>query len=290
MQLKDLLAQPQHLPTVPTLVQSLIESFGRDDVSSEKIARLIATDPGLSAKLLRLANSAYFRAARSIGSVDDALKMLGFVMVRNLVIGNGLASACKAAPGMDIKQFWRYSLATACTARWLAAPAQLDPELAFMVGLLHGIGEFPMRTGMAREMKDIDSRVHPLDGGRAEAERDAVGFDHAQVGAALARQWNFPQTIVQAVGAVPGPFSAPPASPMAALVHLAAWRARAHELGYASDKLIATYPDAIAASIAIDRQWMPVLLAKDKVATSAARAMPDIEQLTSGLDEMLDLA
>src|SRR5262252_9130995 len=124
MQLRELLAQPQHLPAIPALVQSLIDSFGREDVSLTAIGRLITTDPGLSARLLRLANSAYFRSTRAIGNVDDALKFLGVKMARNLVIGSGLAAACKPVPGMAIEQFWRYSLATAGVARWLARPAR----------------------------------------------------------------------------------------------------------------------------------------------------------------------
>src|SRR5215510_2347170 len=162
MQLRELLAQPQHLPTIPALAQSLIDSFAREDVSFAEIGRLIATDPGLSARLLRLANSAYFRSARAIGSVDDALKFLGIRMARNLVIGSGLAAACKPVPGMDSRQFWRYSFATACSARWLAGHARQDGELGFIVGLLHGIGQFAMRSGMPQETKRIDDRVHPL--------------------------------------------------------------------------------------------------------------------------------
>src|SRR5262249_53607017 len=144
MELRELLAQPQHLPAVPALVQSLIDSFRREDISLTAISRLITTDPGLSARLLRLANSAYFPSARALGSVDDALKFLGVKMARTLVIGSGLAGACKPAPGMAIEQFWRYSLATAGVARWLSRPARQDAELGFMVGLLHGIGQFVM--------------------------------------------------------------------------------------------------------------------------------------------------
>src|SRR6185295_2968061 len=171
MQIRDLLAEPQHLPAIPALVQNLIDTLGREDVSLTVIGRLITTDPGLSAKLLRLANSAYFRSARAIGSVDDALKFLGVKMARNLVIGGGLAAACKPVPGMEIEQFWRYSLATAGIARWLARPARQDPELGFMVGLLHGIGQFVMRSAMPQDMLHIDTAVHPLGARRAFAER-----------------------------------------------------------------------------------------------------------------------
>ena len=288
MQLRELLEQPQHLPTIPALVQNLIDSLADEDVSLGEIARLIATDPGLVAKLLRLANSAYFRVARGIGSVDDALSLLGVKMTRNLVIGSGLTTACKVAPGLDIQQFWRYSLSTACVARWLAEHARGDSELGFMVGLLHGIGQFPMRAGMPQEMKRIDRSVHALDTQRASAERDAFGFDHAEVGAELARRWRFPETMAHGVGNVPRPTEARPESRIAALVHLAAWRARAEVFGDAPEKLVASYPAAVAKSVGVGKSWMPALLTKAESADTSMRAMPDVATLTSGLDEMLN--
>ena len=287
MQLRELLSQPQHLPAIPALVQNLIDSFAREDVSFGQIARLISTEPGLSAKLLRLANSAYFRPARGIVSVDDAVKMLGIKMARNLVIASGLTAALKVAPGMDIQQFWRYSLSTACVARWLAGRAGQDGELGFMAGLLHGIGQFAMRAGMPQDMIRIDMVVHPLDARRALAEREALGFDHAEVGAELTRRWHFPESIAHGVGSVPRPLEAQPGSPLAALVHLAAWRARVETFGETEEMLLASYPDAVASSQGIARTWMPVLLPDAAPAGRPADAMPELAQLTAGLDEML---
>jgi HD-like signal output (HDOD) protein len=288
MRLQELLAQPQHLPAIPASVQKLIDSFGREDVPMGEISRLISTDPGLSAKLLRLANSAYFRAAGGIGSVDSALKMLGIKMARNLVIGSGLTAAFKVAPGMDIRQFWRYGLATACVARWLAEHARQNSELGFMVGLLHGIGQFTMRAAMPDDMIRIDAGVHPLDARRAPAERAALGFDHAEVGADLARLWHFPEAIVLGIGGVPQPLETRPESPLAAVVHLAAWRARAEIFGDTQEKLLASYPVAVAASLGIDKAKMPALATDGEPADRLIRAMPDVADLTAGLDEMLN--
>jgi HD-like signal output (HDOD) protein len=288
MELRELLAQPQHLPTIPALVQSLIASLAEEDVSLAAIARQISADPVLSAKLLRLANSAYFRTARPIGSVDDALKLLGAKMVRNLVIGSGLTAACKVAPGLDIQQFWRYSLGTACAARWLAGEARQNGELAFMVGLMHGIGQFAMRAGMPREMSRLDAETHPLDARRAMLEQQALGFDHAEAGAELARQWRFPEPIAHGIGSVPAPLDAKPKSPTAGLVHLAAWRARGAALGDGAKKLVASYPEPVAASLGIAKGWMPMLAAKGEESGPSMRPMPELSELTAGLDAMLE--
>ena len=189
---------------------------------------------------------------------------------------------------MDIKQFWRYGLTTACVARWLAERAQQNSDLSFMVGLLHGIGQFTMRAGMPEDMLRIDADVHALDERRAQAERAALGFDHAEVGAELARLWRFPEAIVHGIGGVPRPLEARPESPVAAIVHLAAWRARAEVFGDTQETLIAGYPVAVAASLDIDKSWMPVLLTDSEPDDRPPRAMPEVGELTAGLDEMLN--
>ncbi|MFX5494099.1 HDOD domain-containing protein, partial [Acinetobacter baumannii] len=79
-------------------------------------------------KLLRLANSAFFHASRTIGTVDDALRMRGVIMVRNLVLGNGMVAAFKSTRGMELPQFWRHTLYTAVAARWLSMHAGIHGE------------------------------------------------------------------------------------------------------------------------------------------------------------------
>ena len=93
MDLKSLLDQPNKLPTIPKVAQELIVSFSSEDVSVNDIAQQLSADPVLSAKLLRLANSAYFQLARSIETIDDAMRILGLAMVRNLVLGSGMIGA-----------------------------------------------------------------------------------------------------------------------------------------------------------------------------------------------------
>lgn len=107
MKLDALFQNPTALPTAPKVVEELISSFDKASVSTEEIAKKLSTDPVLSAKLLRLANSAYYHVSRSIGTVEDAVLMLGFVTVRTLVISSGLVSGFKTVPGLDLKQFWR---------------------------------------------------------------------------------------------------------------------------------------------------------------------------------------
>src|SRR3954463_9072629 len=131
MKLDVLFQNPTALPTAPKVVEELISSFDKASVSTEEIAKKLSTDPVLSAKLLRLANSAYYHVSRSVGTVDDAVRMLGFVTLRTLVISSGLVSGFKTVPGIDLRRFWRYTLHTAVGARWMAGKAGENGDLAF---------------------------------------------------------------------------------------------------------------------------------------------------------------
>ena len=142
MDLKTLVDQPGKLPTVPKIVQKLIESFNADNIPSTEIAQQIASDPALSAKLLRLANSAYFHVSRTVGTVDDALRMLGFVMVRNLVLSSGMVAALPMVmPGPAI--IASAPGATVCCAK--AAPAERI-ERAAAIGI--SFMKTPMKTAL----------------------------------------------------------------------------------------------------------------------------------------------
>ena len=285
MDLKTLLDQPGKLPTIPKVAQQLIESFSAEDVSVHEISRQLATDPALSAKLLRLANSAYFNFSRTIGTVDEALRMLGFVMVRNLVLGSGMVAAFRNTPGMDLPQFWRYNLYTACAARWLAAQADHNSDLVFTVGLLHGIGQLQMHAGMPAVMAPLDRELHVLDGARAELEQRKLGFHHGDVAAELAVLWKFPQPMIDALRHTPNPLAAADFSEPAGWVHLGAWRARHEVLPLPEDEFVASYPEKVGRKLNLSPTWMAGLAAQHPAAPPAL--MPPLKELTEGLDAML---
>lgn len=275
MRLEALFKQPQALPTVPKIVHELIESFNSEDISIDAIARKLAADPVLSARLLRLANSAYYHVSRSVGTVDDAIAMLGFVTVRTLVISSGLTNGFKAMPGLDMGKFWRYSLNTAAVSRWLAKATHSNGDLAFTVGLMHSIGQLVMHAGMPEAMLTVDKLASPMDPRRSDIENASFGYDFSKVGAELARQWKFPGAFVDAIAGHTAPLERVPFDPMAAVIHLAAWRARAEENGLSLDEMAGTLPTQVAAKLSLN---VDVLL----------HQMPPLAELSAGLEELIN--
>lgn len=274
MRFDALFKQPQALPTVPKIVQELIESFNQEDISIDTIARKLAADPVLSARMLRLANSAYYHMSRSIGTVDDAMAMLGFVTVRTLVISSGLTGGFKNLPGLDLNRFWRYSLNAAVAARWIAKHAHGNGELAFTVGLMHAIGQLVMHAGMPESMLQIDKIAAPTDPRRIDVEQASFGYDFSVVGAQLARQWKFPPAFAEAIAGFPNPLERAPFDHMAAIVHLAAWRARAEANALSPQELAGTVPRAVCSALGIS----PELLLDE---------LPPLAELSAGLEELI---
>lgn len=274
MKLEALFQNPHALPTAPKVVAELIHSFNDASASTEDISAKVATDPVLSAKLLRLANSAYYHVSRSIGTVDDAVLMLGFITVRTLVISSGLVSGFKTVPGLDLQQFWRYSLHTAVAAKWIAREAGENTDLAFTIGMMHGIGQLVMHAAMPEQAMQLDKIAPPLDSRRIDAEQASLGYCYADVGAELATRWKFPAPFAAGIAAFPDPLQHTPVNRMAAVLHLAAWRARIETSQLTPDEVSACYPGAVAAALGLT----------DGVLTDK---MPSLDELSAGLEELV---
>ncbi|WP_107877873.1 HDOD domain-containing protein [Pseudoduganella sp. UC29_71] len=274
MKLEALFQNPTALPTAPKVVEELISSFDKASVSTEEIAKKLSADPVLSAKLLRLANSAYYHVSRSIGTVEDAVLMLGFVTVRTLVISSGLVSGFKTVPGLDLKQFWRYSLYTACSAKWIAKKTKENTDLAFTIGMMHAIGQLVMHAAMPEQAMQLDKVAGPLDSRRLDAEQASLAYNFADVGAELAKRWKFPETFSETIMAFPDPMNHEHGTRLAGVIHLAAWRARVEENKLTDEEIEACYPTEIAEELGLE----PNALIDD---------MPPPSELSAGLEELV---
>jgi HD-like signal output (HDOD) protein len=274
MDLEALFRQPQALPTISKVVQELIQSFNDEEVAVGQITRRISADQVLSARLLRLANSAYYHVSRTVATVDDAVVMLGFINVRTLVIGAGLTGGFKALPGMDLKQFWRHSLHTAVAAKHLSRGLDLNAELGFTVGLMHAIGQLVMHAGMPQDMLKLDKTVNAMDPRRVALERQSFGYSYVEVGAELSRRWKFPEEFSTAIAASAEPLAWQPFTPLGAVVHIAAWRSRAEENHLNAEEIEVGWPAAVGAQLGLG-------------ANALLQDLPPWAELCAGMEELI---
>ncbi|HEY5579734.1 MAG TPA: HDOD domain-containing protein [Rhodoferax sp.] len=250
MELNALLALPLVLPSIPKVVALLLNELGRSEPDLKTVNQLIATDPALTTRLLQTANAGFFKLSGKINSVSEALAILGLGHVRAMAAQAASGASLKAVPGINLQQFWAYSLNVAKLSRSLAGVVRQNPQAAFTCGLIHAVGELAMHIGMPDEIAALDHEVDPLDLRRAKLEHLSFGFCYAEVGAGFARKWLFPQAIVDALAHQNAPFEDNVYEPLAGVIHLATWRAR--EAGLSANMLAVTFPGAVGEVLGLD--------------------------------------
>ncbi|WPB56198.1 HDOD domain-containing protein [Xylophilus sp. GOD-11R] len=244
------------LPTLPEVAHTLVSTLNDEDIPFEKVQRAISRDPALTAKLIRLANSARFGLPRQVVSLDDAITMAGLNQVRTLAMAACLAGSFAAVKGVDSKTFWQASSATAGYAQWLARTVGADVQQSWLAGFMVRLGELIIAQKMPQEIFEIERLPH-LAGVRWEREISALGFTEAHVAAELASRWNFPETIVRGLRAAADPLAAEPFDRIGGVVHLGALLA---ELALDEHKnpvdAIAALPPDLVRLLQLDPSWL----------------------------------
>ena len=212
---RDLLELVNGLPPLP-LVATRVMVLAQDPrTTAEELARVVATDQSLTAKLIRLSNSAAYAFGKPCASARDAVQLLGFLEVRQIAITASLMSIFAGSPDEDIMfdsdLFWGHSLTVAIAAEALARTTLAAlPSDAFTAGILHDIGRLVIRQAMPEAFRTVGHVALAEGIPFHEAEQRVTGYSHELVGEALARRWSFPEPLCQAiahhhdVGGAPG--------------------------------------------------------------------------------------
>lgn len=206
MTAQELVAKAKNLPPVSYAALKLVSLLDQPEVSNDEVVQVLKCDNVLTARLLRACNSPYFGLEEPVYSVDQAVFLLGHQQILHIVLTLAFGSAMVVPlPGyaMEANELWRHSLITATAAEAIAInmdELNVEPSVAFTIGLLHDIGKLVMGQALTPDIQaDIRQRVEKLQIPRTEAETAVLGADHSEVGAALLREWQLPEEIVEAV-------------------------------------------------------------------------------------------
>lgn len=219
----DALFQQSHvLPSIPKVVQELIQSFSDENINLSKVGDKIAMDQVITAKVLRLANSARYGLPRKVTNVSDAVVLLGFNALRTLVLASGVTGAFPKTGGLDKKHFWGDTFAVAAIAKAIAKQIKrpVNAETAFTCGLLHNIGELFMHVVIPEEMTKMAGALE-MGKDRRLTEQNMLGFDYTIVGTKLAALWHFPDDIQRAIAEQWDPLAVEDVSVLACILRLA---------------------------------------------------------------------
>ena len=252
MELTALLALPAVLPSLPRMVALLMNELAPEEPNLRRVAQLFAADPALAARLLEQANAAAFGAQRQIAGIPEALALLDTGQLRTLVGTAPLGTTSRSVPGVNLQQFWRYSLNTAKLARSLAGSVHQNQLAAYTAGLLHCLGELVIHLADPVRAAQLNTLVSPLDLRRGKLEQRLFGYCYAQVSAGLAQRWQLPELVVDALNYLNAPFDHNAYEPLAGVLHLAAWRARAREVGLDDKEMAVSFPGEVGLALGLD--------------------------------------
>ena len=195
-QFKKVLREIKNLPTLPGIVAKLGKMAEDPDTTTEQMGRVISKDHILASKLLKLVNSAFYGFPQRISSLNSAIILLGFNVIKSLIIS---ASIFEVMESQDV-ELWEHSLGCAVVCNVLARHLGVkDPEEISTAGLIHDIGKVAIKMELPREYQKITELSQEKKISRLEAEREVLGLDHAEVGSWLAKSWNLPNKLVEPI-------------------------------------------------------------------------------------------
>jgi HD-like signal output (HDOD) protein/ActR/RegA family two-component response regulator len=211
--LKDLLQNPglrglvtklDNLPSLPTAYLELTQELRRPEPDLRKIDELIGADMAMTAKILKLVNSAFFCLPCVISGASHAVKLLGLDTLRTLVLTAHVFEQFQSSllTADEVQQLSEHSLAVSNSARKIARLEHADQptqEGAFTAGLLHDAGKLILASTLAEQYRQVLDHKEKANLGLYAAEQELLGCSHAQVGAYLFGLWGLPGTIVEAV-------------------------------------------------------------------------------------------
>lgn len=223
--LKKLVKRVDYLPTLPQVVSRMISAMANPSTSAADIEKIISTDQAITAKMLKVVNSSFYSFPRRIGSVCEAVVMLGFNTIRNLAITCSLFHTFKGGnwEGFDRRRFWDHSIGAAVFTRCLGRRlvSTMDGEELFVMGLLHDIGKLVLEQFCPEKFGEVLGLMLKEGVSFYQAEMNVIGISHAEIGRWLCTQWNLPSRLAEAVGQHHEPHAASEAVRASALVHLA---------------------------------------------------------------------
>ncbi|MEW8028509.1 MAG: HDOD domain-containing protein [Candidatus Thiodiazotropha sp.] len=209
------------LPEAYLRLKSVVE---RPDYEVTEIADAVSTDPALTTRVLRLVNSPYFGLAGRIETVIRAVSMLGAQQIHDLALTTCIAHAFSGIDPahLDMRSFWRGSVFSGLAAQQLAKHrGVLDSERLFVAGLLSDIGHLILYQSVPQEIMGADKQAREQQLPPVEVERELLGLDYARVGAALMRQWQLPDSLVETTEFHPEPLRSRKYPLETSIVHIA---------------------------------------------------------------------
>lgn len=265
--------------SLPYFYERLNEAINHPRSSIDDVARIIIDDQGLTARILKLANSPMFGFFSKVDSISKAVTIIGTQQLRDLALAASVMGIFRGIPEelITMASFWKHSIACGIIARAIATwRRELNVERFFVAGILHDVGQLVMCTSIPETVREMLLESRQRETLHLAAEHGRLGFDHAAVGGALLQKWKIPANIAEPVACHHSPNGAEQFPLEAAIIHLADIICHAMEFGFSGERLVP--PLAPAA-------WERLGLPPSMLATIIRQAEPQLEETFAILTE-----
>ncbi|MDE1171086.1 MAG: HDOD domain-containing protein [Verrucomicrobium sp.] len=237
----DLIDNLDEMPSLPMSYLEIKREVNNPASSLSRIGEVISKDQSLTLRLLRLANSAFFGFPRRIDTISEAISVIGLQQVRDLALCTKVIEMFRGIPAdlLETTPFWMHSVGCGIAARVLAAhQRETNLERFFVAGLLHDVGRLVLCLRQPEAMRNILQRARQQKEPLHKVEREFMGYDHTDVGAALLKAWDLPAPLVNAVSYHHRPLINTASPNDAAIIHLADIFAHGMELGKSGEHYV----------------------------------------------------
>lgn len=257
-EVKEFLKKAEKIPTIPAVAWEIQRTVADPKSAADDLSRLIQNDQSLTAKVMRMVNSAYYGLRQKVKSVKQAVVILGFNTVKSLAVSAALLDRFPTGGevhGFHRGRFWEHTIAVACISRLLARKIEVprdEEEVYFVAGLLHDLGKVILDRYFEERFVSILDKMAAENLSFYNAEVALGGVTHAEVGGILAAQWEFPAEHIAAIR-----FHHDPIRPngehqkLISAVHFADCLAKAEGLGSGGDDDITGLSERAVASLGI---------------------------------------
>ncbi|MES9869723.1 MAG: HDOD domain-containing protein [Sedimenticola sp.] len=197
----EIIEQITDLPSLPDVFYRVDEVLADPNFSLEQLADTIQADPAISARLLKLANSAYYGFPSRIDTISRAATVIGTQEIRELILATAVLSAFNGMPvgAVSMRSFWEHSIACGLAARAIATYRdEVNVERFYVAGLLHDIGRLVLFLQYPHQMSELIQQQQENNRYLKELEQEAFGTCHGAVGGALLYRWNLPPALCKA--------------------------------------------------------------------------------------------
>ncbi len=202
---EEMIARVNDLPSLPTVVMKVIELINDDSSNAENFEKHLRQDQALTARLLKIVNSSFFGLRQKINSISQAIVMIGYNSLKNLVLAASTNKLLEGSfPGYGFKEsgMWQHSFMCATWSKKIAKQLGMSTEQSeglFIAGLLHDVGKLILTGHITHNCKEMLAQLVIEGGVVCKAERTLIGIDHPEIGSRIAQKWNFPSKLANII-------------------------------------------------------------------------------------------